>query len=256
MTRSPLTMWPAFVAVTVVLVISHITLAQPDEGRRWRGGPGGGRLGGASSVRLASLNEVQDALKLSDDQKTKVEEINDQFRSNFRKLLQEGGRREEMQKLNQNASAKLAELLDDEQEKRLRGITIQVMGANAVVADPALAKELNVTDEQKSKLKETQQSIMRAMGDAFRKMRDSDASGKDRRAKFEELRAEAEKKLLAVLTTEQQNQLNALKGKKVEISMSQLRGSGGRGRFDGRGGGRGERSRDDRDRDASGDQNK
>ncbi len=252
MTRCSHTIWPAVVAVTVLLAISQIASAQPGEGRG-RGGPDGGRFrggfGGASSARLASLEAVQDALKLSDAQTTKVEEINDQLRADFRKLLQEGGKREEMQKLNQDASAKLAEVLDDQQEKRLRGIAIQVMGANAVVADPALAKELNVTDEQKSKLTEVQRSNMRAMGDAFREMRDSDSSGEDRRAKFEELRAEADKKMLAVLTSEQQEQLNALKGEKVEIDLSQLFSRRGRGGFDGRGG-RGERDRGDRNRES------
>ena len=42
---------------------------------------------------------------------------------------------------------------------------------------------------------------------------------------------EAEKKLLAVLTSEQQAQLDALKGEPVEIDLSQLRrGRGGEGR--------------------------
>ena len=64
--------------------------------------------------------------------------------------------REEMEKLNNEASAKLAEVLDDNQQKRLMGIQIQVNGANSLF-DAAIAKELGVTEDQKTKLEETRQ---------------------------------------------------------------------------------------------------
>jgi Spy/CpxP family protein refolding chaperone len=245
MTRFSCKVWPVLAVVAVVLVVSQMAHAQPEEGRRERGGEGR-RFGGGfgmPGIRLATLDEVQEALELSDEQKTKVEEINDKFRDDFRKLLDDGPEPEAMRKLSQDASAKLAEVLDDDQEKRLRGISIQVMGAGAVVADPDLAKELNVTEEQKEKLRDASMENMRAMRDSFGEMRDLPED--QRRKKGEELRADANKKLLAVLTSDQQEQLEALKGEKVEIDMSQLRGPG-RGGFGGRDG---ERGRGDRDRD-------
>jgi Spy/CpxP family protein refolding chaperone len=249
MTRFSCKVWPVLAVIAVVLVASQLANAQPEERRRGRGGEGR-RFGGGfgmPGIRLATLDEVQEALKLSDEQKTKVEEINDKFRDDFRKLLDDGPDPEEMRKLSQDASAKLAEVLDDDQEKRLRGISIQVMGAGAVVADPELAKELNVTEEQKEKLRDASMENMRAMRDAFGEMWDLPED--QRRTKGEELRADANKKLLAVLTSDQQEQLESLKGEKVEIDMSQLRGPG-RGGFGGRGGDRGDRNRDrDRDRD-------
>jgi Spy/CpxP family protein refolding chaperone len=195
------------------------------------------------------MNEtVQEALKLSDEQKTKIKELDEQFRDESRKLLENGGAGEGMQKLSEETSAKLADVLEDEQQKRLQGISIQLMGAGAILADPALAKELDISDEQKSKLQDAQQANRRAMGDAFRELRD--LTGEERRAKAEKMRADADKKLLDVLTPEQQEKLNSLKGEKVDIDVSQL---WGRGRFEGRGGRsrgeRGERERGDRDRD-------
>jgi hypothetical protein len=188
------------------------------------------------------IDEVKDAMKLTEQQEEKIEEINDAQRDEFRKLLQEGAGREEMQKVNQDATAKLKEVLDADQQKRLRGILVQVVGPSAVLIDPEIADELTVTDEQKAKLRAVQESNMQAMGEAFREMRDQELSGDERRAKFEELRNDSNKKLLAELTTAQQEQLESLKGEKVEIDMSQLRGGGGRGGF-GRGGG-GPRDRD------------
>jgi hypothetical protein len=71
---------------------------------------------------------------------------------------------------------------------------------------------------------------------------------------MQELRTESDKKLLAVLTSEQQAKLEELKGAPVEIDMSQFRGrgfGGGRGGRDGgegRGGRRGNRDNtEDRD---------
>jgi hypothetical protein len=239
-------------AIGALLSISTVAGAQPGEGRG-RGGPDGpggpGRgfsrsgsgFGAASSVRLAAIPEVQKALKLSKDQKKKVREINDKFRDDFRSMLQQGGGPGGIEKLSKEASAQLAETLDDDQEKRLRGITIQILGASAVTVDAELAKELNVTEEQKAKLEKIQHSNMQAMADAFQS---GDVSSGDRRKKFEEMRKAGQKKLLDVLTSEQQKKLDALKGEEVEIDMSKLRAGGSGNRSRG-----GERGRSDRDRD-------
>ena len=126
-------------------------------------------------------------------------------------------------------------ILDAGQQKRLMGIAIQVNGAGAVV-DPAVAKELNLTDDQKKQLAEVRQKNMEALRDAFQGGRDQGG-----REKIQELRDEANKKMMAVLTSDQQAQLESLKGDKVDIDMSQLRGPGGPG---GRGdGGRGRAAR-------------
>lgn len=241
--------WVGVVALAVVVAMAQLAEAQRDEGGRGRGrGGSGGRGFPISSVRLATADEVQAALKLTDVQKDQVEEINDQLRDDVRGIFQGGGGFEEMQKLNQEASAKLAAALDETQNKRLMGILVQVNGPNAL-AEPAVSKELNVTEEQQTKLADIRQSGMESFRDAFQEMQDQDVSREEMRAKFDELRAETDKKLLAVLTSEQQAQLEALKGEPVEIDMSQFRGRGGGGGFGG-GGRRGDRGRD-RDNDES-----
>lgn len=49
------------------------------------------------------------------------------------------------------------------------------------------------------------------------------------REKMEKHREESHKNLMAVLTSEQQAQLESLKGEKIELDLSQLRGPGGQG---------------------------
>ena len=56
----------------------------------------------------------------------------------------------------------------------------------------------------------------------MRELRDQELSREEMTAKFQEIRAEGDKKLLAVLTSEQQTQYEALKGEPVEIDMSQF----------------------------------
>lgn len=237
--------WAVIAAMVIVAVISQVSLAQREEGRRGRGGPGGpgGGFGGPpSSALLLGLKEVQEALKLTDDQKSKLGTIRDELQDAFRKARQDGGS-EKMQELMTSISSKVNEVLDEAQQKRLMGIMVQVNGANATL-DPAVAKELNITDDQKKQLDEARQKNRDSMREAFEGAGDRDSSREETRAKFDKLREDANKKLLAVLTSEQQTKLESLKGEKVDIDMSALRGGpGGPGgeRRAGRGGERGER---------------
>jgi Spy/CpxP family protein refolding chaperone len=240
MKRFSRTGWTVLAAVAMVAMLAQVSLAQ-QQGRRGRGGRDGGFGGGGgmmSGVRLATLEPVQKALNLTDDQKDKIKKINDDMRDELRKAFGDGGGgREKMQELNADASKKLNEVLDEGQQKRLMGVLIQVAGA-AATADPAVAKELNITDDQKKKLDEARQSNAEAMREAFQGARD-ETGGRDAiREKMEKLREDSNKKLLAVLTSDQQAQLESLKGEKVEIDMSALRGPGG-GRQPGGRGGRG-----------------
>jgi Spy/CpxP family protein refolding chaperone len=233
--------------------MAQVAEAQREGGRRGgRFGRGGGFA--ISSVQLvAQAEEVQAALNLTDEQKTKVEEIDDQLREDRRDLFQQGGgdfraMRDEMEKLNQEASAKLAEVLDEGQQKRLMGILIQVNGASSLL-DTAVAKELGVTEDQKTKLSEVRDENMDAMREAMRDLRDQDLSREEIGAKMQELRTESDKKFLAVLTPAQQTQYEELKGDPVEIDRSQFRGFGGRGFGGGRGGRDRDRDNDDDDND-------
>jgi hypothetical protein len=227
----------AAIAAAFVLSMSHLAVGQPGGGTGGAPAPGkygpprvssGSGFGAGSSLQLMALPEVQRALKLTVKQKKGIAQINKELVEGRRQLFQAGpggvgGIGAGMQRLGEEAAIKLAGLLDDEQEERLQGITIQIAGANAVMIDAKLADELKITDDQKTKLQEIQQENMREMSESFR------ASGIPRessRAKFEELHANGEKKLLAVLTSDQQKQLEALKGDKIKIDLMKLPGGG------------------------------
>jgi Spy/CpxP family protein refolding chaperone len=191
---------------------------------------------------LLRAEEVQKALKLTDDQKAKLKAVFEEIG----KSMQERGGPETFQKLREAASKKVNEVLDEGQRKRLMGILIQVQGAGAA-NDPMVAKELNVTDEQKKKLEEVRND--RSLVPSFRRGGEAGGQNGERpsreeiQARMEKMRKETDKKVMDILTPEQQKKLESLKGEKVDIDLSKLRqgGQGGRG---GRGGNRANRAVD------------
>jgi Spy/CpxP family protein refolding chaperone len=227
-------MFQMVAAAAIGLAVAQLAVAQREGPRR------GGRGFPLSAARLATADEVQAALKLSDEQKDKIAAINDELRDDVREAFQSGGGLEQMQELNEKASAKLAEVLDEGQQKRLMGVLVQLNGPGALM-EPAVVSELKLTEEQKARLAEIRQTGMQSFRDAFQQMREQNLSRDEIRAKFDELRADTDKKLLAELTPEQRAQLESLKGEPIEIDIAQFRGPGG--------GSRGQDGDRDQDRD-------
>src|SRR3954465_283698 len=205
-------------AVAVVAMAAQLAVAQNEQGKRGRGGRGGpGGPGGAppSMARLAMIPKVQEAVKITDEQKAKIEKINADSRKEMREASSgDKPDPEKMRKLRDSVTDKLKEVLDADQQKRLMGIFVQVMGSGAVM-DPAVGKEIGLTDEQKDKLHE-------AMGPP-----PEGRGGRGGGESFQDRRAKMEKQVAAVLTPEQQKKLESLKGEKVDVDMSALRGAGG-----------------------------
>ena len=87
------------VAALVIVAMVSQTCRWPSarKARRGRGGPGGGMFGPPTAGRsAAATKEVQEALKLTDEQKDKIEE--DQRRDarrNARRRSEDGGRSRE-----------------------------------------------------------------------------------------------------------------------------------------------------------------
>lgn len=223
-----------------------------------RGGRGGfGRFGRSThQLQLATLPEVETELKLTDEQKTTIADLNDQFDDERRNQGFGGGgggggfseeARAARAKMNADFAAKLNEALDEPQQKRIQEIYVQVNGAS-VLTDESVAAALVLTDEQKQALQDALADQRQAMQDAFQGWQDM--SDEERTAKMDELSKARDEALLAVLTDEQKTQFEAMKGTALEVDLSPLRGrgfggGGGRGRG-GRGGGNDGGNGDDR----------
>lgn len=199
-------------------------------GRGGGGGPGGGRRGGNNNEGALNVLPVQTffvALQEPNQQRGRGG-------GNFQPPTPEQMAEFEKQRLERTREekAKLAEILLPNQLKRLNEIFVQVNGLNAL-QDDDIAKELAITEVQKTKLAEVRQ----ANGEAMRSQGREAFAGLDdaaRAAKFAEMRKEADAKLLAVLTPDQQKKYEEMKGKPFAMPEG-----AGRGGFGGGGGGGG-----------------
>jgi hypothetical protein len=183
-----------------------------------RRGRGGMRPGELTGTRLLTLSVVQTELKLSTEQKAGVKKINDELTDARHKLFgevakesRERGKR--VAELNRATDAKVSELLDEAQEKRLGELLLQANGAGELLNE-GIQKALAITPEQQKSLSEIRRKNEQARREAFKNFNG------DREAKFVELQREGDKKLLEVLTADQRAQFEKMQGKQIAIDLS------------------------------------
>jgi len=220
--------------VVALLVAGSLT----DAVQAQRGG-GGGRRGGfgvTSYVQLTTLAEVRKELALTDAQEAKAKAISDALAEERSALGGRGGgggggdfaaRAEKLNKLNSDAAEKLMAAIDAKQWDRLTEIFVQVNGATALT-DAHIAKKLGVTEEQTKKLTDVTTAARDDLRAAFQDLQG--ASAEERTEKMAKLNQARDEKLLAVLDAGQKEKFAGMKGKTLEIDMSQLRGFGRGGR--------------------------
>jgi Spy/CpxP family protein refolding chaperone len=200
---------PIPLALAVLALASSPALAQQ------RGQFGGGFF--VSPLMLLGQESVQKELKLTDDQVKKVQELTEKQRDAFRDFqnLDQDERRKKMQEIGQANQKAIGGILKEGQLKRLKQITWQQQGAGAF-RDAEVASALKLTDEQKQKMRDIQQS-------AFGEMRDLGRDEEARKKRQEILKATNDK-LLALLTPEQKDKLKEMTGEpfKGEIRPPQF----------------------------------
>ena len=119
------------------------------------------------------------------------------------------------------------------QFERVKQIQLQqqfTMGANMALAAPELQKDLGLTDDQKAKIKTINDEAMQAMRGAFTPGQPPSQADMDKMTKAREENA---KKALDVLTADQKEKLEKMKGPKFDTTTL----FGGMGRIGGGGAG-------------------
>jgi hypothetical protein len=232
-------LFAASIAVTVML--AAITTAQ--QKGRGRGGFGG--LGGPTPPVVLAANEaVQKDLGLSSDKVSKLTSLRDDYFAAQQKEFQSAGinfqdfqnlSNEERQKrgekmveigakLNAEFGPKLKEIVSADQFKRLQQIQLQYglrnLGPPALTA-PDVAADLKITDDQKQKLNDLNAEYGRKQRELF------SGGGFDQEA-FAKLRDERASKALDVLTAEQKEKLNSLKGPAFDVTQITFGGRRGK----------------------------
>ncbi|HUG67613.1 MAG TPA: hypothetical protein VMM76_07670 [Pirellulaceae bacterium] len=240
-------------------------------GGEFQGGGGGGKLG------LLRMDTVKKELELLDEQAADIEKLNEELRSQrsgdgpdfrnmsdeerraaFAKLRaerealseadrerQDEERRAQQRVQQQQADAKLAEILLPHQMDRLSQIELQTQGIRALTTDEVV-KELDLSDKAKADIETT----IAASGEKMRAAMQTLFQGGNRdgiREKMEELRKGIEEEVLAKLTQSQRDKFAEMKGEPFEMPQGGFggpggqRGRGGEGGRGGDGGGRPQR---------------
>lgn len=178
---------------------------------------------GGNKVYLVQAEPVQTELKVTPEQKTKLEAIAEAYRDELRELVPfgEGTSREEIRakfeenrekitQLGRDTEKKVDELLNADQQKRLNEIAIQAAGSEALRREE-VASKLKLTAEQKQKIEQL-------LDEQAEKRREAFGQGSGGREAFERIRDETEKQVAAILTDEQKTQWKAMQGKEFDLA--------------------------------------
>lgn len=256
-------------AFLAVLAVASMAFAQPGGGGGRGpgggfggpgggfGGPGGGFGGGAGLLRN---EEVRKELGLSEDQVAQLTKIAEEQREAGRALFQGQGQgggdrqgppsaeeinrnRERIEKFADENEGKVNKVLSAEQQGKYKDLRFQLAGGlNAQRLDARTLSAVNLTDEQKAKLKTLQDEQDAEVRKAFESRPQQnirDLSQEEREKLFAQFRTEGEarqkkfvEKLKGILTAEQ-----VAKAEKLTESAAQAReklgipapGQGGQG---------------------------
>jgi Spy/CpxP family protein refolding chaperone len=215
--------------------------AQPGSGGPPRPGFFGGMNMSLSMMYgpLLKSPTVQKDLGLLEDQEAKIKEASDkadtamrEMRSGMRDLSPEERQEKwkemgkKMQELAEETKKTIEATLLPDQLKRLKGIALQQAGTTALL-DKAIQQDLKLSDDQIAKIKSIGDEIMKKVAELFLPGGDP----QDRQSKMQELRKDGEKQVMEVLTAEQKDSLEKMKGAKLDIPPEEMRfpGFGGRG---------------------------
>jgi len=227
-----------FLSLLVVALVAADSEAQKKKkggrgGRRGQRGRfsqrgGFGRFGrGGGAAGLLRQESVQKEIKITDDQKKKIDTAFAELTKMMQELrdLPREERREAFQKigeLSQKAGKTAMSSLNKEQKKRLDQLMLQRSGARALQQE-AVQKKLGFTRKQTRKMKsliETQRDEQREM---FREMRENGGGFEGMREKMQELQKKNNKAILDVLTKKQSEQFEKMKGKKFKFQSRRRR---------------------------------
>ena len=221
------------VAALCAFATSGVTFAQEEkQPPRGQGRGQFGRLGAIGASYLVDLNmkEVQEDLKLSDDDKKKLGELKTELTEGDKKFGEslQGVAREEMgEKMNARRAEVVKQVKDVLGDKytRFHQIRLQLDGAFAsVTRNREVAEKLEISDDQRNELQEAGRG-------AFQ--RPEPGAEPPSREKMQEMIAEQQKKqaeaVEKVLTADQKKKWEELIGAKVTYKRPpQQFGGGGR----------------------------
>ena len=218
----------------LLLGIVLVAAAQLQAAEGPRRGPGRGFSRG-SLLGLLRLEQVQKEMNLNEEQTAKVKELVEklgaEMREQYTALREIEDRQERMTKMTElgdqfddKVREQLRDVVEREQMMRLYQIRMQVRPVVDSLSNRYVVHRLELTEEQQKKVAEIAQETQAEQSELFAAMRDaSDEQRAEVFRKYRQLRSDADEKALAVLTAEQKEAFEKMKGKKIELEMGRGR---------------------------------
>jgi len=200
---------------------------QGQGGQAQRGQGFGRMMGMGMASALLERPDVQRELNLTEQQKTQIRQMQEAMRAAWQEMrdLPPQERRQKMEELRQKNDP--TKVLNETQKKRLRELELQAMGPTAFL-QPEVADELKLTQEQRSRL----QGIVMQQMQQLREQFQSGGFGQGQGAQtFQQLREQAEKQMLEVLTPAQREKWQQMQGKPFQFEGGRPMLWGGMGGF-------------------------
>jgi Spy/CpxP family protein refolding chaperone len=214
------------VALVVGAAMVATAVAQAPQGPRRGFGMGSSR---GSLLGLLRIEQVQKELKLSEEVAAKVAELREklgtEMREKFAALREMEDREQRRAKMTElsdefdrKAREQLREMLSREQVMRLYQIRMQVLPALDGLGNRFVARRLQLTEEQQQKLAEIGKDVEAKQSELRGGMRDATAEQRTEIfQKLRQIRTDADEKALGVLTAEQKEAFEKMKGEKIEL---------------------------------------
>lgn len=174
-----------------------------------QGRPNRAGVAGGASIQ-ERMKQMAEQLNLTDEQKEKIKAVYQEEGEKMRALREDQSlspdeKRTKFREMFQALEAKTKPILTPEQQEKWQKLRPQGGGSDGAGGNlrermQHMAQELNLTDEQKEKLK----TALAEQGEKMRELRDNQSlSPEEKRAKFREMNEGIEAKLKPILTPEQ-----------------------------------------------------
>ncbi len=226
------------------LSVSLAASAQPGGGGG-RGQRGGGMFGGGGGLMLLRSPEVQKELKMTPPQLEKLETAQATMQETIQKIMQDAGgpmafrdmtpedRTKFMAQMQAVQAKATSDLLDTTQQARLKQLSLQQEGPNAL-ARKDVADQLKLTADQRKAIEDANRAAQEEQRGFFQGLQNATPEERQQAmAKMQTMRTATGAKLAALLSPDQKRVWDAMLGAK--FTFPPQRGFGGPG---GPGGGR------------------
>jgi hypothetical protein len=212
-----------------VLTAGLLVLAASPAFAQPPGRPGGGGFGQQPPTieRLLANKDVQDELKISDDQKADIKKATDTVSAKYKDDIDKARADMDRQKVGELRKAEaadqekaLAAVLKPEQMKRAKQLQVQLSGIAAFSMED-VESALKLTDKQKDDIKEEAKGLQDDIRDLFQSAGMDPDKRADAQKKIQAMRNESIGKIVDGLTADQKKTWQDLTGEKTTIVLAQ-----------------------------------